>query len=90
MTYKLSLGFVVSFTFLALLSSCTSVPYTEVQKGEYQITGHPYKTAVDCEREAPIGTFDGKCDIPVVGYRNFADPTIGIHAGGIGGSGLGF
>ena len=69
----------------AMLSSCTATPYETVRSGEHQIEGHPYKTAKGCERAAPVGKFDRKCDIPVAGYRNFSDPTIGVSTGGIGG-----
>jgi len=34
-----------------------------------QIPGHKFKTAKNCERKAPVGKFDRKCDIPVVGWR---------------------
>jgi len=74
----------------AALSSCTSVPYSVVQKGEHQIQGHPYKTANNCERRAPIGTFDRRCDIPLAGFRNFSDPNISVNGGGsVGGFGIG-
>jgi hypothetical protein len=76
----------------AATASCTTAQaesYKIVQRGEHQLPGHPYKTANDCERRAPIGKFDAKCDIPVVGFRNFSDPTIGVGAGSVGGFGLG-
>ncbi len=63
-------------------SSCTSILYSVVQKGEHQIQGHPYKTADNCERRAPIGTFDRRCDIPLAGFRNFSDPNISVNGGG--------
>ncbi len=34
-----------------------------------QIPGHKFKTAKNCERTAPVGKFDRKCDIPIVGWR---------------------
>jgi hypothetical protein len=87
----------VIVTGMALLAvSCSSVSehatssaYTTLKRNEYQIAGHPYKSANDCERTAPVGKFDRRCDIPVVGFRNFSDPTIGVQAGGPGGFGLG-
>jgi hypothetical protein len=53
-----------------------------LKEGEYQIPGHPYKSAKNCPRTAPIGKFDARCDIPLLGYRNFADPTIIVQSGG--------
>jgi hypothetical protein len=69
-----------------MLASCCTLPYSTIQKGEHQIPGHPYKTADNCERRAPIGKFDAKCDIPLVGFRNFAEPSISTGAGSVGGS----
>ncbi|MGO7308813.1 hypothetical protein ACCS91_33700 [Rhizobium ruizarguesonis] len=83
---RISIGAVLATT---LLASCTTTPYSVVQRGEHQIPGHPYKTADNCERQAPIGKFDRRCDIPLLGYRNFADPTIAIGTGSAGGFGLG-
>ncbi|MQW85642.1 hypothetical protein [Sinorhizobium saheli] len=34
-----------------------------------QIPGHKFRTAENCVRRAPIGKFDRKCDIPIVGWR---------------------
>ena len=75
----------------ASLASCATAgqDYSTLNSGEIQLAGHPYKTAKDCERTAPIGKFDRKCDIPVVGFRGFTDPTIGVQSGGIGGLGVG-
>lgn len=76
---------------LVLLSACktttTDPRYTTTTKGEYQIANHPWKSAKDCKRRAPVGKFDSQCDIPIVGFRNFSDPTITIqHGGGNGGA----
>ncbi|PDT50461.1 hypothetical protein CO661_02240 [Sinorhizobium fredii] len=48
------------------LSSC-AVSYAE--DGAIQISGHKFRTAENCAREAPVGKFDRKCDIPTVGWR---------------------
>jgi hypothetical protein len=62
--------------------------YHDRKKGEYQIPGHPYKSAENCQRIAPVGKFDRRCDIPLLGFRNFTDPTIIVQSGGIGGFGI--
>ncbi|QIG75704.1 hypothetical protein EVC20_133 [Rhizobium phage RHph_Y2_17_1] len=87
----------VILTGVALLAaSCSSVSehaaspaYTTLKRNEYQIAGHPYKSVNACERTAPVGKFDRRCDVPVVGFRNFSDPTIGVQAGTPGGFGIG-
>ncbi|MBP1887031.1 hypothetical protein J2Z50_005334 [Ensifer mexicanus] len=59
------------------LVSCTAVTGSiESTPGTHQIAGHPYRTMNDCVRKAPVGRFDLKCDVPLLGYRNFSDPTI--------------
>ncbi len=76
---------IIAVSLVALLATaCTRTggDYAQLSSGEYQIAGHPYKTAKDCERTAPVGKFDRRCDIPVVGFRNFSDPTIGVQSGG--------
>ncbi|MBP1885121.1 hypothetical protein J2Z50_003411 [Ensifer mexicanus] len=50
---------------LALLSC--DVAYS--RDSTIQIPGHKFRTAVNCVRQAPIGKFDRKCDIPIVGWR---------------------
>ncbi len=35
----------------------------------FQVPGHPFRSTVNCVREAPIGKFDRKCDIPLTGWR---------------------
>lgn len=65
---------------VAALSSCVTGPtpkYHVLKKDEYQIAGHPFKTTKDCERRAPIGKFDNRCDIPYAGFRGFTQPDIG-------------
>lgn len=77
------------FVVVALLASCsTTDKYAVLSEGETQIAGHPYKTAKDCKRKAPIGRFDPDCDIPVIGFRGFTDPTIGVQSGGTGSFGF--
>ena len=64
-------------------AACASAgDYHTLKEGEYQIPGHPYKSAKNCPRTAPIGKFDARCDIPLLGYRNFNDPTIIVQSGG--------
>ncbi|APO75327.1 hypothetical protein AM571_CH02519 [Rhizobium etli 8C-3] len=73
----------------AVLASWASADdYHDLKKDEYQIPGHPYKSAQNCQRIAPVGKFDRRCDIPLLGFRNFADPTITVQSGGIGGFGI--
>jgi hypothetical protein len=36
----------------------------------FQIPGHPFRSTEKCVREAPIGKFDRKCDIPLTGWRS--------------------
>ncbi|TDW20484.1 hypothetical protein EV128_125114 [Rhizobium azibense] len=74
---------------VAVSSCANAADYKVVRSGEYQIAGHPYKSATDCVRTAPVGKFDRRCDIPVVGFRGFSDPTVGVQSGGIGGFGVG-
>ncbi|MDK1492669.1 hypothetical protein QN219_21835 [Sinorhizobium sp. 7-81] len=49
------------------LSSC-AISYA--QDSTIQIPGHKFRTEENCIRQAPIGKFDRKCDIPVVGWRS--------------------
>lgn len=51
----------------------------------YQIAGHPYRSDIDCERKAPIGKFDARCDHPLLGYKNFSEPVVPLVGGGVGG-----
>ncbi|WP_331374236.1 hypothetical protein [Sinorhizobium chiapasense] len=61
----------------AALVSCTAMTGSiKPTPGTHQIAGHPYRTMNDCVRKAPVGQFDLKCDVPLLGYRNFSDPTI--------------
>lgn len=70
-----------------LAASCSShTGYADLRPGEVQLAGHPYKTQKDCDRKAPIGKFDGKCDVPVVGFSGFSMDNFGIVAGGGGAS----
>jgi hypothetical protein len=71
---------------IVALAGCTKTSYETVRSGEYQIAGHPYKTAIDCERTAPVGKFDGKCDIPVVGWRGAEGMQTIVPQGGGGGA----
>ncbi|TCU10484.1 hypothetical protein [Rhizobium sullae] len=64
-------------------SWATAGDYHNLKEGEYQIPGHPYKSAENCPRTAPVGEFDRRCDIPLLGYRNFTDPTIIVQSGGL-------
>ncbi|RVL05836.1 hypothetical protein CN151_08960 [Sinorhizobium meliloti] len=43
--------------------------FSHAEGSTIQIPGHKFKTAKNCERKAPIGRFDRKCDIPIVGWR---------------------
>ena len=54
---------------VSLASCATSADYHTLSAGEIQLPGHPYKTAKDCARKAPIGKFDDKCDIPLLAWR---------------------
>jgi hypothetical protein len=38
------------------------------------IPGHPYQTYLNCKRTKPLGQFDPKCDLPVLGYKDFYRP----------------
>jgi hypothetical protein len=64
-------------------SGATAADYHNLKNGEYQIPGHPYKSAENCPRTAPVGKFDRRCDIPLLGFRNFTDPTIIVQSGGL-------
>ncbi|OCP19691.1 hypothetical protein BC361_30290 [Ensifer sp. LC54] len=52
---------------LAILAyfSCTA----SYAQSTIQIAGHPFRSAENCVRKAPIGRFDRKCDIPLTGWR---------------------
>lgn len=54
-------------TIAALALSSFAVTYAEDKW--IQIPGHKFRTAENCIRQAPIGKFDRKCDIPIVGWR---------------------
>lgn len=43
--------------------------YARAEGSTVQTPGHKFKTAKNCERRAPVGKFDRKCDIPTVGWR---------------------
>ncbi|MBX4911450.1 hypothetical protein HJA82_29490 [Rhizobium bangladeshense] len=74
---------------LTVASCANASAYKSLKRDEYQLAGHPYKSVKDCKRTAPVGKFDRRCDVPVVGFRNFSDPTIGVQAGTPGGFGIG-
>ncbi|MBB4189527.1 hypothetical protein GGE07_006216 [Sinorhizobium terangae] len=69
----------------ALVSCTTTTGSIGPTPGTHQIAGHPYRTTNDCVRKAPVGQFDLKCDVPLLGYRNFSDPTIVPQSGAPGG-----
>lgn len=48
------------------LSTC-AIARAETDAG--QVARHEFETTKNCAREAPIGEFDRKCDIPAVGWR---------------------
>ncbi|THK37020.1 hypothetical protein EHS39_16360 [Ensifer sp. MPMI2T] len=86
MKYRASTLITVSVLSSAALGSCTTTTGSiEPTPGTHQTAGHPYRTVNDCVRKAPIGQFDLKCDVPLLGYRNFSDPTIVPQAGAPGG-----
>lgn len=51
----------------ALTLSTCAIAHAET--GAVQITGHKFKTAENCERQAPVGKFDQRCDVPAAGWR---------------------
>ncbi|RVJ40568.1 hypothetical protein CN171_34625 [Sinorhizobium meliloti] len=61
----MSRGTLWAFTALAMSLGTFSL----AEGSTVQISGHKFKTAKNCERKAPIGKFDRKCDIPSVGWR---------------------
>ncbi|WP_018239675.1 hypothetical protein [Ensifer sp. BR816] len=72
--------------FSGALVACTTVTGSiGPTPGTHQIAGHPYRSMNDCVRRTPIGQFDLKCDVPLIGYRNFSDPTIVPQVGAPGG-----
>lgn len=77
---------IVAISVVGMLASCTSLPYSQLKENEYQIPGHPWKSAKDCKRTKPVGKFDARCDHPLVGYRGDGDITphfgVGSGAGG--------
>jgi hypothetical protein len=77
---------IATISVVGMLASCTTVPYSQLKGNEYQLAGHPWKSATDCKRVAPIGKFDARCDIPLLGYRGDGDITphfgVGSGAGG--------
>lgn len=81
----------------ALVASCgittgsitPSPEYKVLSPNEIQIVGHPYKTAKDCDRRAPVGKFDAKCDIPVLGFRGGNTDVIVPQIGAPGGMSFG-
>lgn len=75
---------------VVLMTSCaTAGDYATLTPGEIQLAGHPFKTARDCPRKAPIGKFDNRCDIPLLGYRGANGDVIVPQVGAPGGFGLG-
>jgi hypothetical protein len=77
---------IATLSVVGMLASCTTVPYSHLKGNEHQLAGHPWKSADDCTRTKPIGKFDARCDVPVVGYRGDGDITphfgVGSGAGG--------
>lgn len=70
---------------VAALAGCKTTDYATVQPDQYQIAGHPYKSAKDCHRKAPVGKFDQKCDVPYVGIRDWSPGNdFGVSVGGNG------
>lgn len=55
----------LALTVLAL-STCVTA---RAESDTAQIPGHKFRTAENCVRQAPIGEFDQKCDIPAAGWR---------------------
>lgn len=55
------------YALTALAMSLGTFSYAE--DNTVQIPGHKFRTAESCERKAPVGKFDRKCDIPIVGWR---------------------
>ena len=49
--------------------ACLSCFVTYAGERTIQIPGHKFRTAENCVRRAPIGKFDRKCDIPLLGWR---------------------
>lgn len=84
----LSLAFAAAISLAAFATQAAE--YSVLGKNEYRIAGHPYKTAIGCKRKKPVGKFDGRCDIPLIGYRGFYDPSTIIQSGGAGGFGGSF
>ncbi|MQX09052.1 hypothetical protein CO661_21705 [Sinorhizobium fredii] len=86
MKYRASTLMMACIFSSASLVSCTTITGSiEPRPGTHQIASHPYRTMNDCVRKAPIGQFDLKCDVPLLGYRNFTDPTIVPQIGAPGG-----
>ncbi|ACP25183.1 hypothetical protein NGR_c14040 [Sinorhizobium fredii NGR234] len=86
MTYHASTLMMACVFIIASLASCTTITGSiESEPGSHQIAGHPYRTLNDCVRRGPVGRFDLKCDVPLLGYRNFSDPTIVPQSGAPGG-----
>lgn len=51
----------------ALTFSTCAIAHAETDTT--QIKGHKFRTMSNCERQAPIGEFDRRCDIPAAGWR---------------------
>ncbi|WP_152601067.1 hypothetical protein [Rhizobium sp. YS-1r] len=67
-----------------LCSSCAATG----SNGTYEIPNYSYNTGGGCDRGAPAGKLDRPCNVPVLGYHGFVDPTIGVQSGAPGGFGL--
>lgn len=88
---------VIALAATSLLASCgittgsikPGPEYAKLSAGEIQIPGHPFKTAKDCTRKAPIGKFDRKCDIPILGFRGGNTDVIVPQIGAPGGMSFG-
>lgn len=88
---KILTNSIIAALLAGTMASCTTAAGHGVPaKNEIQIDGHPYKSVKGCERKAPIGKFDSKCDIPVVGFSGFSPDTIVPQIGGGGFSVAGF
>lgn len=55
----------LALTVLAL-STCA---IARAETDTAQVPGHKFQTVKNCLRQAPIGEFDRKCDIPAAGWR---------------------
>lgn len=48
------------------LSTC-AIAHAEANTA--RIGGHKFRTSENCVRQAPVGEFDRRCDIPAAGWR---------------------